>query len=232
MLILHRLLIFLFILFSLPNASSADTSLVGGIGLNSSRIVIASGEKQTMLGVRNTSPKQHFLVQSFIEDFSRNKVNDFIITPPLFVMNPQDENSLRIIYTGKKLPDDRETLYWINVKAIPSSESEKQGNSLKIAIQNRIRLLVRPHDLSVKFSDAPGMLQFRRDNADLIINNPTPYYLSLVNVQVGTAKLPSNTIEPFKETYLPLPVGAKGAVSFQTVNDYGSYTPVITRAMK
>ncbi|EOQ50755.1 hypothetical protein WC7_01616 [Citrobacter sp. KTE151] len=231
MLSLQRLLIFLFVLFSLPNANAADTSPVGGIGLNRSRIIIAAGEKQTMLGVRNTSPKQHFLVQSFIEDFSRNKVNDFIITPPLFVMNPKDENSLRIIYTGKKLPDDRETLYWINVKAIPSSGSEKQGNSLKIAIQNRIRLLVRPEELPVKFSDAPGLLQFRRDNTSLVINNPTPYYISLVNIQVGAGKLTSNTIQPFKETRLPLPAGAKGAVSFQAVNDYGAYTPVIKRAM-
>lgn len=74
MLILHRLLIFLFILFSLPNASSADTSLVGGIGLNSSRIVIASGEKQTMLGVRNTSPKQHFWCNPLLKTFPEIKL--------------------------------------------------------------------------------------------------------------------------------------------------------------
>lgn len=222
----------LFFAITITNASAANTSLVGGIGLNKSRIVIKVGEKQTTLGVRNTSQKQHFLVQSFVEDFSRHKVNDFIITPPLFVMKPQDESALRIIFTGTPLPNDRESLYWICVKAIPSSDSETKSNSLKIAIQNRIRLLVRPEGLSVNLIDAPGMIQFSRNKNTLVINNPSPYYLSLVNLQVGSAKLVSETLAPFKGTQLTLSERMTGDVSFQTVNDYGSYTPVIKRALK
>ncbi|MBV7403494.1 fimbria/pilus periplasmic chaperone [Enterobacter sp. ENT03] len=226
-----RLFFTVFIFIFLANAQGAETQNSGGIGLNKSRIIIQPNEKQTMLGVRNTSKTQHFLVQSFVETFSRQKVNDLIITPPLFVMKPMDENTLRIINTGVKMPDDRETLYWVSVKAIPSSASEEKGNSLKIAIQNRIRLLVRPEGLTISVSEAPGMLQFRRTANELIVNNPTPYYLSLVNFKVGSTRLNSETVEPFKEMRLPLPTQAKGDVSVQTVNDYGSWTPVIKRAL-
>ncbi|MRE42098.1 fimbria/pilus periplasmic chaperone, partial [Klebsiella quasipneumoniae] len=34
----------------------------------------------------------------------------FIITPPLFVLNPANENLLRIMYIGAPLAKDRETL--------------------------------------------------------------------------------------------------------------------------
>ncbi|MDI5829406.1 fimbria/pilus periplasmic chaperone, partial [Salmonella enterica subsp. enterica serovar Kentucky] len=33
---------------------------------------------------------------------------------------PKSENTLRIIYAGQPLPGDRESLFWMNVKAIPS----------------------------------------------------------------------------------------------------------------
>lgn len=226
-----RLLIPLLIFIFLANAQGAESQPTGGIGLNTSRIIIPPDEKQTMLGVRNTSLTQHFLVQSFTETFSRQKANEFIITPPLFVMKPQDESTLRIINTGVKLPDDRETLYWINVKAIPSTDNEEKGNSLKIAIQNRIRLIIRPEGLVPSVRDAPGMLQFHRSAGELIVRNPTPYFLSLVNLKVGHTTLNSDTIEPFQEMHLPLSSEVKGDVTVQTVDDYGSWTPEIRRTL-
>ena len=44
----------------------------------------------------------------------------FVITPPLFAMQGKKENTLRIIdATNNQLPQDRESLFWMNVKAIP-----------------------------------------------------------------------------------------------------------------
>lgn len=199
----------------------------GGVGLSHSRIIFSINEKQATLGVHNSHQKSHFLVQSWVENFQQKKVNDFIVTPPLFVIKPKSENTLRIVPTSNALPTDRETLYWLNVKAIPSSEEDKSSNTLKIAIQNRIRLLVRPADLPVTPGAAPKMMRFKRVGNSLVITNPSPYYISLVNIQVGTTKLDNLTIAPKQDTAIPLPANAQGNLSLQTVDDYGSQMPVI-----
>lgn len=62
------------------------------------------------------------------------------------------EASLRIMFLGKtNLPTDRETLYWMNVKAIPpTDEKNTQKNTLQLALQNKIKLFYRPENLPVQ----------------------------------------------------------------------------------
>jgi fimbrial chaperone protein len=56
------------------------------------------------------------------------------------------ENTLRILdATNDQLPQDRETLFWMNVKAIPSMDKSKlSDNTLQLAIISRIKLYYRP----------------------------------------------------------------------------------------
>ncbi|MDI8993129.1 fimbria/pilus periplasmic chaperone, partial [Salmonella enterica subsp. enterica serovar Anatum] len=39
----------------------------------------------------------------------------FMVTPPLFRLNGGQKNVLRIIRTGGNLPEDRESLYWLDI---------------------------------------------------------------------------------------------------------------------
>ncbi|GHM54755.1 hypothetical protein ECZU51_34250 [Escherichia coli] len=54
------------------------------------------------------------------------------------------EASLRIMFLGKtNLPTDRETLYWMNVKAIPpTDEKNTQKNTLQLAGNDSNLLIV------------------------------------------------------------------------------------------
>jgi P pilus assembly chaperone PapD len=60
----------------------------------------------------------------------------------------QKENTLRIIdATNNQLPQDRESLFWMNVKAIPSMDKSKlSDNTLQLAIISRIKLYYRPEN--------------------------------------------------------------------------------------
>ncbi|WP_162873694.1 fimbrial biogenesis chaperone, partial [Klebsiella pneumoniae] len=49
---------------------------------------------------------------------------------------------LRFIYSGNGLPQDKETLLWINVQEIPPAP--KQENVLQVAVRTRIKLFYRP----------------------------------------------------------------------------------------
>ncbi len=217
---------FLFPAFLLSSHAFAS-SPVGGVGLGATRIIFSAQTEQAVLPVRNSDPQSLFLIQSGVEDAKGNKTHDFIITPPLFVIKPLRENVLRIVSNGNThFATDRETLYWVTVKAIPAvSDKIKTANSLQIAISNRIRLLVRPENLQVSPSQAKEMLHFQQNGQDLVIHNASPYFLSLVNFTVSSVRLPNTTVAPLTDTHVSVPHNARGQISFQTINDYGASTP-------
>ena len=123
----------------------------GGITLGASRVVFPADAQQTTLSVKNGTASSTYLMQSWVERADGTKTTDFIVTPPLYTSAPRNENTLRIIYSGVALPHDRESLYYMNVKAIPSvnrEAMEKAHGGLVVATQLRIKLFVRPDGLS------------------------------------------------------------------------------------
>lgn len=100
--------------------TSLNVQAAGGIALGATRVIYPSAAKQTSLAISNSDTQERYLVNSWIENSAGQKEKTFIVTPPLFVSEPKSENTLRIIYAGQPLPGDRESLFWMNVKAIPS----------------------------------------------------------------------------------------------------------------
>ncbi|WP_060442680.1 fimbria/pilus periplasmic chaperone [Serratia marcescens] len=202
----------------------------GGVALGATRVIYPADAKQTSLAVNNSDKQARFLIQTWVENEAGNKTDDFIVTPPLFVSKPTSENTLRIIYSGGKLPDDRETLYWLNSKAIPSVNRDdiKGKNVLQIAVLARIKIFVRPVGLTEKSADAPGMLTFYRTGNNMTITNPSPFYVTLVNMTMGgkNVNVANKMVAPKSSTQLPLFNGAPGVFTYQTINDYGATTPV------
>ncbi|WP_159225556.1 fimbria/pilus periplasmic chaperone, partial [Klebsiella pneumoniae] len=82
-------------------------------------------KKEASASIRNTEKSGVYLVQSWVDNGERGGKAPFIVTPPLFRINPGEENMLRIIRTGGNLPPDRESVFWINVKSIPATDDSK-----------------------------------------------------------------------------------------------------------
>lgn len=165
--ILTFLIIFLFPLLSYSN----------GVSLGATRIIYNSNIKQTNLVITNSDKQNSFLIQSWVSDNQGIKNNDFIVTPPLYILDANKENALRIMYTGAPLPEDRESLFWMNVKVIPSLQDElAKENTLQIAIQSRIKLfivrvayLLIMQNLRMKFLFLTKMVSLLRITLHLII---------------------------------------------------------------
>lgn len=197
----------------------------GGIALGATRVIYPQGEKQVSLPITNSSESNVFLIQSWIANADGTKSDDFILTPPLFVMHPKKENTLRIMYIGPELPQDRESVFYLNAKAIPSVDKSKlDGNTLQIATQSVIKVFVRPKHLSMPSVDAPKTVRCSISGGKLNMTNSSPYYVSLVNLFVGGAKLPPSMVPPKGKISVAIPGGGSGQVSFQTVNDFGADT--------
>ncbi|WP_313276712.1 type 1 fimbria chaperone FimC [Kosakonia cowanii] len=217
-------------IFIISSAVNAE----GGISLGATRVIYPAEAKQTSLAVNNSDKKSRFLINSWVENEQGQRVKTFAVTPPLFVSEPNSENTLRIIYVGPPLPGDRESLFWLNVKAIPSVDKESMAgkNVLHLAILSRIKLFVRPSTLVDPASDAPAALSFAREGNALKITNNSPYYLSLVNVHINQRKLNNVMVAPKKSTQVVLPSDAPGDLTFQTVNDYGAVTAERTVSLR
>lgn len=199
-------------------------SLAGGVGLGATRVIYDEATSQASLPVTNSDTHERYLVQSWVEDNHGKRSADFVVTPPLFALSAKSENTLRIVYLGKPLAKDREQIYWLNVKAIPAvnPDAVKGKNTLQLAILSRIKLFMRPEGLEMSEGEAINHLKIQQAGGHLTIDNPTPYYQTLVNLKVGGKAMPNSMVEPKGTLTLSLPAGTAGDVQFQTVNDYGA----------
>ncbi|MCU6669239.1 type 1 fimbria chaperone FimC [Enterobacteriaceae bacterium H4N4] len=212
---------FIFMLFS------AAASASGGIALGATRVIYPADAKQTSLAITNSNKQERYLINAWIENDRGQKEKTFVVTPPLFVSEANSENTLRIIYAGPDLPADRESLFFMNVKAIPSlsKSSQEDKNVLQLAILSRIKLFVRPSKLALPPEEALSHLRFERVGNHLKVSNASPYYITLVNIQLGGKKLDNLMIAPKNHAQQAIPAGASGTLSWQSVNDYGAITP-------
>lgn len=203
-----------------------NVQAAGGIALGATRVIYPADARQTSLAITNSNSKERFLVNAWIENDQGQKEKNFVVTPLLFTSEPKSENTLRIIYAGPALPTDRESIFWMNVKAIPSvDKSNVEGkNVLQLAVLSRIKLFVRPKNLRMQPEDALKEIRFAHGAGYLKVSNSSPYYVSLVNLKIGNTKLPNTMVAPKHSVQVAVPAGVQGEVTFQTVNDYGAVT--------
>ncbi len=212
---------------------SLSTQVYAGVGLDATRVVYPAGQKEASLGVRSLKETDSFLIQSWVENAEGSKVNSFVITPPLFLMQGKKENTLRIVdNTNGALPTDKETLFWLNVKAIPSmNKNQEQQNTLQFAITSRIKMFYRPNTIKLAPEDAPNKLTFSHQGNAIQVDNPTPYYLTLVSIKANGNVLKDGMVAPMSHLTLS-PASSATSISFRTINDFGAQTPVITAPVK
>lgn len=204
-----------------PTYTFANNNNIGGVSLGATRVIYPLGAKQVPLTIYNHGDKDRFLINSWIEDQEEKKSSKFLITPPLFVIEPKNENTLRVITVNNDFPTDRESVYWINVKAIPSVDKESiaDKNVLQIAVLSRIKLFVRPNNLPYKSELAPEKIKFSLQGNQVKVENPTPYYVNLVNIHFDGNKVDNTMLAPFSTT--PFSEKATNKVSYQSINDFG-----------
>ncbi|MBW1250806.1 molecular chaperone [Pseudomonas tolaasii] len=194
-----------------------------GVVVGGTRVVYEGAKKEASISVDNSDKATPYLIQSWVEDASGAKAVQapFIMTPPLFRLDGGQENMLRIIRTGGQFADDKESVFWINIKAIPSSE-KSDANTLQISVKTRIKLFFRPAGLPGTAADAYKALVFARNGDQLQVNNPTPYYVSFYRISVGDKEIKDpGMVAPRSNLTLPVPNGSSGRVSWQSINDYG-----------
>lgn len=204
----------------------------GGLLIGRTRIIYDAEKKEVSLPLSNMSNDNPYLIQSWIDNSDGKTRGPFVVTPPLFRLNAQEENNLRISYTGGKLPQDKESVFYINVRAIPSTP-KNDANELKVVVKSRIKLFYRPKNLAGTAFDARKSLTFSRMNGELHITNPSSYYVVFSYLTVGNSILKDiDMIAPGSQLTVKLPENNSGnTLEWRTINDYGGDSAPIKKTL-
>ena len=199
-------------------------SAQAGVVINGTRLVYQGEKKESSIGISNPDDI-NYLVQSWVDTgIKKSDKAPFLITPPLFRLNAKEDNVLRVVRTGGNIPEDRESLYWLNIKAIPSSSHQEGVNTLQIAINTRLKLMYRPASIKGKPEEVADKLEWHIEGNDLVVNNPTPFYMNFQSVTLNGKKVTKATwARPKTASHFALPPNTRGStVSWSIITDFGS----------
>ena len=211
-----------------------------GVTMTDTRIIFAGADREATVRTINGG-QAPVLVQVWIDDGSKNAdINNmsvpFTVTPSVYRIEQGKGQSVRLIYNGMQLPNDRESVYWFNLLEIPAvNEKLQQKDRLELAFRTRIKIFYRPASLTMDSTSNTEKLRWsvKRNgkSGEVIVNNPTPYYFNFGQMQVSAGSsvypLTSGMVAPYSETTFT-PAGNKGlpqnisSIDFEVLNDHGS----------
>lgn len=201
--------------------------LLAGVVIEGTRVVYSAEQRE--VAVRMSNKRAYpVLVESWIdcpEAAPADCKAPFVLAPPLFRLDPDKGQTLRIFQAPGPKPTDRESLYYLNVRDIPP---KAEGDGVSIAFRSRLKLFHRPPGLSVQPGDAPRQLRWFAGDASVRVENPTPYFITVIALEPagGAAQeLDGVMVAPFASLEVPLEPGntlrAAQALHFTIVNDLG-----------
>ncbi|WP_145564893.1 fimbrial biogenesis chaperone [Yersinia aldovae] len=208
-------------------------SAVAGLIASSTRMIYQPEQRERSLMLANTNDYP-VVVQTWIDDGDVDSTPDqaeapFMVLPAVFKMQAGGVQGLRIINKGDNLPNDRESVYWLNLYEIPPKEPRDADAHAQVAMamNTQMKIFYRPDGLPLKPQEAMKKLSFTLQKQDknyvLTAHNPTPYYVSFGQIQLQNQQ--KNTLvaqemdmmtSPFSERQYQLeqqPVSFNGEVT-------------------
>lgn len=201
-------------------------SVQAAIALDRTRIIFDGGEKSLSLNISNENKQLPYLAQGWIEDDKGNKVTSpLAVLPPVQRIEAGAKSQIKVqgLPAVNSLPQDRESLFYFNLREIPP-RSDKP-NTLQVALQTRIKMFYRPKSLSVTPGKATTpwqeKLTLTRQGDKYVVNNPTPYYVTLVD---GKSSVKAAAVKNFE----PLMIAPQSQGTLKTSSSELGNNPVLT----
>ncbi|WP_201314147.1 fimbria/pilus periplasmic chaperone [Dyella sp. EPa41] len=213
-----------------------------GVTINGTRVVFPAERREVSLSMVNDG-KEARLIQAWVDtgdasERAESSKAPFLITPPMARVDPGKGQTLRILFTGTaNPPQDRETVYWLNVLEIPpkpTAGGDAAENYMQLAVRSRMKLFYRPTGLPGSADSAPGQLAWRlvgEGNGYAVeCTNDTPFNVSFSDVSFKGAPqkasvnkggmCPAKGKETFPLSGRP---GAEQKLVVTVINDYGGF---------
>ncbi len=221
----------------------AGTALAadGGLQLNQTRVIFDAKAKNATTTIKNRSDRV-YLVKAGVMVTSDSSAPEksvvvpsapFMVTPPLFRLEPNSQSSVLVVRNGTtELPTDRESVFYLSLLAIPATEKLTEDSNTEVSarvsvgMQTIIKLFYRPVGLTMPIQTAAEKLTFRQVGQSLQVDNPTPYFVTLARLTLNDKMMnvrdtgAGAMIAPFSTQNYPI-TGLAQQVTWAAINDYG-----------
>lgn len=176
------------LLFLIVTSQSAQASL----STDQTRYIFRGDKDALTILVTNNDKNYTFGGQAWVDNIVENDTRPtFVVTPSFFKVKPQGQQTLRIIMASDHLPQDKESVYWLNLQNIPPA---LEGSGIAIALRTKLKLFYRPKTLlpARKGAEEGLMVNVRPDGRIKLVNS-TPYIYAIDNLfGADDKKIPLN----------------------------------------
>ncbi|MGO0300839.1 fimbrial biogenesis chaperone StcB [Salmonella enterica] len=201
-----------------------------GIVIYGTRVIYPAEKKEVVVQLVNQG-EQASLVQSWIDDGNTSLPPEkiqvpFMLTPPVARVAAESGQQIKIKKMPNSLPDNKESLFYLNVLDIPPNSQENAGkNVLKFAMQNRIKLIWRPSRIAAVTKDSFQRIGLFRSNKTVIMKNDTANWISVTDVKAGNTKINDQTImlPPLSTQNINMKYASTSQYEVTIIDDNGNY---------
>jgi chaperone protein EcpD len=137
-------------------AFSAHASVI----IVGTRVIYNGGSRDVSVRLLNRGERPA-LIQAWIDRGDAASTPDtvrvpFSLSPTLARIDPDRGQVLRLTYTGEPLPDDKESVFWLNMLEVPPKPADaSNANYLQFALRTRIKILFRPKQVTQRMHWPP-----------------------------------------------------------------------------
>ncbi|MHA6607412.1 fimbrial chaperone [Photobacterium damselae] len=223
---MKKLVLFFFIMFSFYSQSVSAAFI-----LNGTRYIYNEGRKNISIEIDNQS-KKTYGGQVWIDNINLPKSDTrFVAIPSFFKVNGGSKQIIRIMKVDGNLPENQESIFWLNVQEIPPIDKNQDENSIVLAVNTKVKLIYRPSSLINSRLNAEKKIKVVTQNDKTILYNPTPFYFAITNIEVNNkdiqlrSKLENeiSMLKPFSQIVLPkLSINKYTKIAIDAIDDYGA----------
>lgn len=201
-----------------------------GIVIYGTRIIYPAEKNEVLVQLMNQGERSS-LVQSWIDDgdttLPPKKINvPFLLTPPVAKVAANSGQQLKIKKMPNMLPNNKESLFYLNVLDIPPNNPANAGkNVLKFAMQNRIKLFYRPKGIAPVNKSTFSKLSLKRTGSSYSINNDAANWVTVTEVKANDVKINNESImlAPLSSADVTLKSANANQYKITIIDDHGNY---------
>lgn len=211
-----------------------------GVIVESSRVVFSAADREQSLLLSNGN-SYPVIVQAWIDDGAPDGTPEtagdvpVLPLPGIFRLEPGEQKNLRLLATQIKQPQDRESLYWLNIYEIPPTDANLPPgvSAVKVAVRLQLKMFYRPQHLKIDVDKLTDQQQFslarQPGTLKLKVDNPSPYYATFSAAKLigggQSRELNIGMLAPFSQKTVAVPGEATwrpDSIDYILINDDGN----------
>ncbi|MGP0674823.1 fimbria/pilus periplasmic chaperone, partial [Citrobacter freundii] len=178
---------------------SVVTPVHAGIVIYGTRVIYPAEKNEITLQLMNQEQNAS-LVQAWVDDGNTSLPPEkiqvpFLLTPPVVRVPGNSGQQLKIKKMPNMLPNNKESLFYLNVLDIPPNNPANAGkNVIKFAMQNRIKLFYRPSGIAPVNSETFKKIVLSRNGKGFIIKNDNANWVTVAEIKIGSVKINDKSV--------------------------------------